>query len=232
VIRLRNADSGLDSGGVPRFQSLQGRFGFEGTPRQADEGTVLVYYAFDLLYCDGHDLSGCRLIDRKALLKEIIRPGGLIRYSDHVLKDGVGMYTAVQSMGLEGIVGKLIDSKYVGKSWLKVKARNNLQAYIGGYSRPSGNRGYFGALVTGIHEGAELRYIGHVGTGFSFRMPKEIYELLQPLQTAEKPFAGPVAEEKSICWVKPILRCEVKYTEWTWDCRLRHPIFVGMLDLE
>src|SRR5258708_26074274 len=36
----------LDSTDVPRFQSLQGRFGFEGTPREAGEGTVLVYYAF------------------------------------------------------------------------------------------------------------------------------------------------------------------------------------------
>jgi bifunctional non-homologous end joining protein LigD len=138
-------------------------------------------------------------------------------------------------MGLEGVVGKLIDSKYVGKrskSWLKVKARNSLEAYIGGYSRPSGNRGYFGALVTGIYEGAELRYIGHVGTGFSFRTLKEIYELLQPLRTTEKPFAGLVAEQKSVLWVKPVLRCEVKYTKWTYDRRLRHPIFVGLLDLE
>jgi bifunctional non-homologous end joining protein LigD len=39
-----------------------------------------------------------------------------------------------------------------------------------------------------------------------------------------------VAEMKRCVWVKPILVCEAKFTEWTRDDRLRHPVFLGLRD--
>jgi bifunctional non-homologous end joining protein LigD len=36
------------------------------------------------------------------------------------------------------------------------------------------------------------------------------------------------AEMKRCRWVKPVIVCRVKFTDWTWDDRLRHPVFLGI----
>jgi bifunctional non-homologous end joining protein LigD len=33
---------------------------------------------------------------------------------------------------------------------------------------------------------------------------------------------------KRCCWVKPVMVCQVKFTEWTRDDPLRHPVFLGI----
>jgi bifunctional non-homologous end joining protein LigD len=38
------------------------------------------------------------------------------------------------------------------------------------------------------------------------------------------------AEMKKCVWVRPSMVCEVKFTEWTRDDRLRHPVFLGLRD--
>ena len=52
-------------------------------------------------------------------------------------------------------------------------------------------------------------------------------------QSFRRPVAGldpglTAAEMKRCVWVKPIVICEVKFTEWTRDDRLRHPVFIGL----
>ena len=36
------------------------------------------------------------------------------------------------------------------------------------------------------------------------------------------------AEMKRCHWVKPIMVCQIKFTEWTRDDRLRQPVFLGI----
>jgi hypothetical protein len=88
----------------------------------------LAYFAFDLLYLDGHDLRGCALVDRKALLAEVIRSAGCPRlvYVDHVVGGGDRLFEAVRQVGAEGIVAKRADKPYrpgPGREWLKTKCR-------------------------------------------------------------------------------------------------------------
>jgi bifunctional non-homologous end joining protein LigD len=47
----------------------------------------LAYFAFDLLYADGHDLRGCRIEHCKALLKQVIDDAGCERIVclDHIM---------------------------------------------------------------------------------------------------------------------------------------------------
>src|SRR6202048_2104403 len=93
----------LDEEGRPSFQLLQHR-GREPRPMQ--------YVVYDLVYFDGQRLFKVPLEDRKRLLRDIVRDGGLMKYSDHVLGQGKAFFKAAQQKRLEGIVAKRRDSSY------------------------------------------------------------------------------------------------------------------------
>ena len=84
----------------------------------------LVLYAFDLLHLDGQDLRQRELVERRAMLSEIIKPVFAIRYSEHFEGDGAVFFAAAVQYGLEGIVSKKLDAPYKSgpsKAWLKIK---------------------------------------------------------------------------------------------------------------
>ena len=99
---------------------------------------------------------------------------------------------------------------------------------IGGFTEPQGERDYFGALVLGVYEDGELRWVGNVGTGFDQKLLAGIYARLKPLITEECPFAERPKPDSGMTWVKPELVCQVKYANWTPDDRLRAPVFLGL----
>jgi bifunctional non-homologous end joining protein LigD len=106
----------LDKDGLPRFDALR-------SPRT---GVAIVFYAFDLLYLDGYDLTACPLVKRKALLKGILPKDntGRVRYTDHVSGSGQQLFQFLEALNLEGMVMKRKDSVYSGlrsRDWLKVK---------------------------------------------------------------------------------------------------------------
>ena len=106
---------GLDENDVPCFENLQNR-----------RRCFIVYFGFDCLMLNGNDLRNEPLILRKGLLKRILKKSPRIRYTDHVVKEGKELFITVEKLGLEGIVGKKADSRYVGgrtKEWLKIKTR-------------------------------------------------------------------------------------------------------------
>jgi len=114
-------------------------------------------------------------------------------------------------------------------SWQKIKLQQAQEAIIVGYTKPAGERKYFGALVLAIKDAEnELTYIGNCGTGFTEKSLKEIFALLDPLATDKRPFKDKVAQERNVTWVKPKLVCEVTFSEWTENEHLRHPVFKGM----
>ncbi len=229
----------LDDSGKPSFQLLQNRMG---EPRP-----VLLYYAFDLLYRDGYDLRGVPLEHRKALLRSSLLPAERVRVVETFAEDGVALFEAVRSTGMEGIVAKRRDSRYDtgrrGDSWLKIKANHSEEFVIGGYTVGSGARAdTFGSLVVGYYkDGAEkLTYVGHAGSGFDDRTLKSLYAQLQPLRCQECPFEGevptmgmwrrPGKAEGPISWVRPELVAQVKFAEKTSDGILRAPVFLGLRD--
>jgi bifunctional non-homologous end joining protein LigD len=66
-----------------------------------------VFIAFDLLYLNGKDLRMLPLIERKALLKKLLRrKRSRILYLDHVEDDGRLLFEKIVKMDLEGIVCK------------------------------------------------------------------------------------------------------------------------------
>src|SRR5256714_8060680 len=221
----------LDEHGMPRFQLLQNKMGIR-SGNYGQRGTAqIVYYVFDLLYLDGFDLMLCPLVERKALLETILRPAAFVKYSDHIASDGERFFKEIEKFRLEGMIAKSADSPYVEKrtsDWLKVKTVMRSEVVIGGYTQPRGSRSHFGALVVGLYRDNELHYVAHSGSGFNQQMLSKVSKLLQPLKTDKCPFVVKPKTNEPVQWVKPKLVAELKFSEWTADNRMRHPIFVGL----
>ena len=223
----------LDRDGRPRFQLLQPRVGRK---HQSDvEALVgqaqIVYYAFDLLYVDGYDLTACSVLERKAALENILRPASFIKLSEHIDTKGKAFFEQIEKFHLEGMIAKRAASPYVQRrstDWLKVKTIQRSEVVIAGYTEPRGARSYFGALVVGLYRDGELHYVAHTGGGFNQQTLAKVYKMMQPLKTEKCPFVSKPKTNEPVQWIKPKLVAEVKFSEWTADGRLRHPVFVGL----
>lgn len=214
----------VDDRGHPDFQRLQ--------DYQKSGSGHLVYYVFDLLYFQGHELINLPLVRRKELLKKILPSTGNIKFSDHVGNEGILFFQVVKEKGLEGIIAKHAQSTYLmgkrSRQWLKVKTQPTQEGVIAGFTEPRGSRKYFGALVLGVFEGEELIYIGHTGGGFGLRMLGEIRKKMEPLIRKRCPFRIEPETNTPVTWVKPDLVCEVVFHGWTDEGIMRQPVFLRM----
>ena len=223
----------LDEHGVSKFQLLQPRLGRK-NPREIESLAAksrIAFYVFDLLYLDGFDLTRCALIDRKGLLQRILKPSNNVRYSDHIVGEGERLFLEVAKIPLEGVVAKRAGSLYVQKrssEWLKIKTIQESEVVVGGYTEPRNTRMHFGALVVGLYKGKELHYVAHVGGGFNHHSLDQLFKLMKPLRTQRCPFVEKPITNEPVQWVEPKLVAQVKFSEWTADERLRHPVFLGL----
>ena len=176
------------------------------------------------------------LIERKERLKKILRQSNLgprVNFSDHVKGDGDAVVKKACDMSLEGIVSKRIDAPYVSRrdpSWLKSKCGQRQELVIVGYSDPQGKRSGFGSLLLGYHDVKKrLVYAGRVGTGFDEKFLKETIRRLREIEQSNPPtdVPPPPRERRNAHWIKPTLVAEAKFTGWTRDGMLRHPVFVA-----
>jgi bifunctional non-homologous end joining protein LigD len=211
----------------------QGRSDFQALQHYQDTRSGrLLYYVFDLLYFQGHDLTGLPLQRRKELLKKVLPSSPNIRLSDHVGKEGILFFSVVKDKGLEGIVAKHAQSTYEtgrrSRQWLKVKTRLTQEGVIAGFTEPGGSRKYFGALVLGHYDGDSLVSIGQVGSGFTEKDLKDIREKLGALVQKKCPFPAAPETSAPVTWVRPELVCEVALSGWTGDAVMRHPVFLRL----
>ena len=225
----------LDTKGVARFHLIQPRIANADANAVAhlSRSTPVVYFVFDLLYLDGYDLRNVHLSERRRLLEQVVTPNELVRISGAFPAAGEEMLAAAAEHGLEGVVAKRTDSCYESKrsrEWLKIKIVNEQEFVIGGFTEPQGERQYFGALVLGAYEGGKLLWVGNVGTGFDQKTLAAVSQRLKPLITNECPFAERPVPDRGMTWVRVELVCQVKFTEWTQDRRLRAPVFLGLRD--
>ena len=135
--------------------------------------------------------------------------------------------------GLEGLVAKRLDSRYLvgrrSKAWLKVKNTLRQDLVIGGWLPGRGRRAEtLGALLVGYHDSdGALRYAGRVGSGLTEAELGRLIAALGPLRRAESPFEGRQPPRESI-FVEPRLVAEVEFREWTRARTLRAPVFKGL----
>ena len=247
----------LDGKGEPTgFQKLQGRIHLADQESPANSTTAFI--AFDLLRDGRTDFRDRPLLERRAALERLFaerggsatrakEPASIVRISAMVRCDGRALYKEALDQGWEGLIAKHADSLYKsGKrspDWRKLKIVHEQEFVIGGWTEPRHTRAYFGALLLGVYEPqAEPRaeppapspqsliYTGHTGTGFNEKELARVMKLLQARETKTCPFKTKPKTNEPPHWVKPELVAQVKFTEWTADGKLRHPVYLGLRD--
>jgi bifunctional non-homologous end joining protein LigD len=225
----------LNEKGISNFGDLQNW--------RSEADGELVYYIFDILWYQGKDLTSLPLIQRQAILKEVLPVDDDIRLSKVFKANGIEFYKAAEKMGLEGIIAKKADSSYSSglrsKEWLKVKVHKRQEVVIGGYTLNKDSSKMFSALLLGVFDNGKLRYVGKVGTGFNDQVQKDMMEQFKLLIVDESAFVEepdynkpsrfrPNPPHAKAFWLKPELVCEVAFAEVTSDGVFRHPSFQGM----
>jgi bifunctional non-homologous end joining protein LigD len=222
----------LDPRGLPSFELLQSRINVseESAIATLSRNLPVVIFLFDLLYLNGRDLRGEPLIERKRLLKELLQPDEVIRYSDHFQGGGAELLEAAKLQGLEGIIAKRASSFYESRrtaDWIKFKLSTTAEFVLCGMIK--GEREPFGALALGIYDHGKLKWAGNVGTGFDRRKMDAIHAKLAPLAIEDCPLEPEKdLPRKGVIWTRPELVCEVRFSNITDDGKLRAPVYVGL----
>ncbi|WP_419948436.1 non-homologous end-joining DNA ligase [Candidatus Palauibacter sp.] len=248
-----------DAAGYPSFRHLQkrARLSRPHDIRQASFVAPASFYAFDLLAFDDRDLRDLSLSERRRFLRDVVPEAGPICFSEHFEGCGEALFRQVQEMGLEGIMAKRADSRYIGgrsADWRKIHAAREARFVIVGFTSPAGSRTGFGALHLGAYgpaesalpadatasagavsgtaageDGLALHYVGRVGTGFDDNTLIELRTRLDDLTSDGPAFATPAPAGDDHTWVEPELVAEIRYKEITEGGLLRHPVFLGLL---
>ncbi len=227
----------LDRSGKSSFQLLQAYdLGTERPP--------IAYYVFDVLRLNRDDFRTLPLTERRAKL-ESLKVFGIVRLSPTLGSDGDELLEQARKLGIEGLIGKREGSVYESGqrsgAWIKLKLLMEQEFVIGGFTDPTGSRKHIGALLVGVYEKKQLRYVGKVGTGFDQKLLRLLYQKFAKVAIDTCPFCnlpeknrqrygqGITASQMKLChWLKPKFVCQVRFSEWTRDGSLRQPVFLGL----
>lgn len=213
-----------DYAGKPSFNAIQNY--------NSRQNLAIQFQVFDILELDGKDVTKLQLVQRKELVRELLPPSNVVKYCDHIEGDGKVLFEHASKMGLEGIIAKRADSKYYpgkrSKEWLKIKNVLVDDFVITGWTDPQSSRKYFGALILARKEKGKLIYAGEVGTGFTDKLLKDLYEKLKAKERRSSPMADTFKVLQTMHFVDPFYVCQVQYTEITSDGHVRHPSFLGL----
>jgi bifunctional non-homologous end joining protein LigD len=226
----------LDDSGRPNFSVLaQFRSG----------ASRIHYFIFDLLVCNGRDLTRLPLSERREMMKSVLRlRSPRIRIAEQFEVSANDMLAAVRQQQLEGVIGKRKDSLYqAGKrsgAWVKCRANRGQELVIGGYiPGPHG----FDSLIVGYYRGNDLIYVARVRNGFVPASRRQVFERIRHLVSNTMPFANLpdthksrwgeelTAEKMKKCvWLRPEAVAQIEFLDWTEADRLRHSKFVALRD--
>jgi len=186
------------------------------------------YIVFDILYTGQENLMGRPLLERKAILKQELQENDFVTIIDYMQKYGEAYFKGALEKGLEGIMAKRLASPYqpgiMSRDWIKIKKKLTLDLVVGGYIPGHGQRkSFFGGLLLGAYDSGKLKFIGRVGSGFSFRDLEEISRAFKIMKNA--PFYRAPALQ-GVKWLQPELVVEVEAMEVTKKGHLRAPVYL------
>ena len=219
----------LEPDGTTSFAGLQDAI-------SSGKTDALMFFAFDLLYRDGWDLTGAALEDRKAALAEIVPPQaqGMLRYSDHQIGRGPaffapGLQLRARRHRLEapdralpaGAEPQLAQDQMPQSRGVRRRRLHRSRRQPRGFRRAAAS-----AITT--REG-KLRYAGRVGTGFNTAQLIELHRRLESLAQPDPTVTLPKGvSRKGVHWIEPRLVAEVEFADWTADAILRQASFQGL----
>jgi bifunctional non-homologous end joining protein LigD len=188
----------------------------------------LLFYVFDILHLDVFDLRGCTLLDRKRVLKALLE--GVkdpIRYSEHFEADGPEFFRNACKLGFEGVVAKLVTSKYhSGRTadWVKTTCRHRDTFVVAGWAE---KQGHFDGLYLGREDKGKLVYAGKLERGFTEQDKDRVLAMVGRLKAKKAPMVLPRRFPKAQ-WVQPRVLVDAEFRGKTPAGLLRHPAFKGV----
>ncbi|MBZ9888158.1 DNA ligase [Mesorhizobium sp. BR1-1-3] len=199
--------------GAPDFHALRSAMAWN--------AERLAFVAFDLLHLDGKDLRPLPVVERRAMLWDLVRPAdGIIQFSQHVEGGGAEFFHGVEKLGLEGMVSKRRGSPYrSGESdaWLKIKCYEFSEMDLLGVKREHGK-----PAMALMGQGGK-----YAGSAF-ITLPKEIRERLwKRVQAGRKAPVG-APSVAGVEWLKPGIKARVKHLRG--EAKLRHASVKGIVE--
>jgi bifunctional non-homologous end joining protein LigD len=220
--------------GRPDFGLLQSRMHVQRPTDRLVRSAPVKLYVFDLLHHGTESLLRLPYPDRRERLEALGLDAEPIRTPPWYRDNATDVLTASLANGLEGVVGKPLSSRYhpgQRRDWIKVKNVRHQEVIICGWKPGEGRRAdMIGSLLLGVYDNRRLRYVGHVGTGFTQAMLTDLMGRIGPLERPSSPFATPVPAQhaRDAHWVEPRHVGEVAFTEWTPEQIMRHPSWRGL----
>jgi bifunctional non-homologous end joining protein LigD len=220
--------------GRPDFGLLQSRMHVQRPTDRLIAAVPVLYYTFDLLHRGERSLLEEPYTARREALEELHLSTDPVHTPPSWAGGGAAVLAASIDQGLEGVVGKPLNSRYLpGRRglWIKVKNVRHQEVVVAGWTPGEGRRAdKIGSLVLGVYDDHGLRYVGNVGTGFTEKILRDLATTLVPLERRDNPFdtTVPAPVARTAHWVDPELVGEVAFAEWTGEGYLRHPSWRGL----
>lgn len=206
--------------GVSDFEAVMSRFRVKKLDKIQRLTNTLpaTYVIFDILQYKGQDLRRLPLMDRKAILSTLSLPSSSFGIVPYIEGAGEALFKQMESWGMEGIVGKRKNSRYVSRrseAWKKVINWSYAEVFITGYRKRD-----FGWLTAVLDGSGKLRLAGVIEHGPDLKTKKEFYA------ASKKMVSG---EDRKFVYLEPKIKAEVKMRNWTKSGMLRDPVFTRFI---
>lgn len=176
----------------------------------------VIFICFDIIY-EGKDLINLSLLERKDVLSNY-KDNDVFIKSTYVIGDGTKLFNAIKKLDMEGIVAKKINSKYLvnerSDNWLKIKNYKSGDFIILGYINKE--ESHVISLVLGEYLNKKIVYVGKVILGKKRNLADKILKM-------KKSKAVVKIKDKDVIYIKPEIKCLIKYLERTENGLLRQP---------
>ncbi|OMF54666.1 ATP-dependent DNA ligase [Paenibacillus rhizosphaerae] len=202
--------------GISDFESVMARFQAKKADKiqQLTKTLPVTFVIFDILYYKGQDLRKMSLMERKEILTTLELPSPSFGVVPYIEGAGEDLFEQIRSWGMEGMVGKRMNSKYVSKrseSWQKVINWSYTEVFLTGYRKDE-----FGWLTAVLDGSGKLRPTGIIEHGPRPKEKKAFYGVSKGIVSGE---------DKNFVYLEPLIRAEVKMRNWTKSGLLRSPVF-------
>lgn len=226
--------------GIPSFAALAERIHVSdpGLAARAAQRRAARVMVFDILRHRGESLLDRPWSQRRELLETLALPA---RWEvPPTYDDGEVLLEATASTGLEGVVSKLVTSRYTpgrrSSSWLKRAHRLLRSVVVGGWRPETGSAAgrlaggaHLGSVLVGIPSAQGVHLLGRVGSGLAGRAGPPLLAALRPLEQHECPFVEvPRADAEGAVWVSPAVVIDVRSLGLASNGRLRQPSYQGL----
>lgn len=212
----------LMQNGLPSFEKLQERALLKDKKRikYFEETYPVTFVCFDILY-ENKNLTELPLTKRKNIINKYPDTDFFIK-NKSIDTFGTKLFKFIKEKGIEGIVAKKKDSKYLigkrSKEWIKIKNWKDDEYFVGAYKEEE----FVASLVLCIKEDNKLKFISKVTVG----KKTNDFKLIKQCKKIKNNITG--FSDNEYNYITPKYKCTVIYMEKTKNGHLRQPIFKGI----